>query len=497
MSRTTITILAYSVFFIFFQLLFLENAIGLFGGLFHVTSNTHVFQGFVFILGISILTTNTSLFIAPSYSLLSGVWLTQFRGTRLFAYITIHYVSYLLTLTDFYIRKMWTIKYSSLFKLYFYKFIWLSSLATTITLFDLVVLVATMSPYLINTEDMVLLYVSLEGVLEQIIFYIHNINMNYKLPNILLDNKKPSISCVYKNSKISVRNFSTSKQLFQPIPGDNSDETNNPSQGNASNSNQNATDATIQEAKARIDDMQITYEHETSVLEHTNRDEYRWDLREELNGSTSEQAAERMQAEYDRIDNRTNEYLGGVEQQYAQIHGAIANSDTMDQETKDTESRNVAASHIAIQEETSQYVEEQRVNVAVAYDHSVHGKHWDVESDVSIDQVEAQAEIEAEAETEAQAIAEARAQKQAAVQAWTQTQAMDICSTDTSETGSADNINPQNEQDIPSGQDATNADNTAVRENTTSGSVSPARGSLLDDYADTSTEMPDYIGWDD
>ena len=63
LSRTTI--LAYSVFFIFFQLFFLEDAIGLFGGLFHVTSNTHVFQGFVFILGILILTTNTSLSIAP------------------------------------------------------------------------------------------------------------------------------------------------------------------------------------------------------------------------------------------------------------------------------------------------------------------------------------------------------------------------------------------------------------------------------------------------
>ena len=56
LSRTTITILAYSVFFIFFQLFFLEDAIGLFGGLFHVTSNTHVFHGFVFILSILILT---------------------------------------------------------------------------------------------------------------------------------------------------------------------------------------------------------------------------------------------------------------------------------------------------------------------------------------------------------------------------------------------------------------------------------------------------------
>ena len=56
LSRITITILAYSVFFIFFQLFFLENAIGLFGGLFHVTSNTHVFHGFVFILSILILT---------------------------------------------------------------------------------------------------------------------------------------------------------------------------------------------------------------------------------------------------------------------------------------------------------------------------------------------------------------------------------------------------------------------------------------------------------
>ena len=114
---------------------------------------------------------------------------------------------------------------------------------------------------------------------------------------------------------------------------------------------------------------------------------------------------------------------------------------------------------------------------------------------------------------------------------------MDTSITSAPEVGGVGNINPQNQQDISSGQDATNVQNssegqdatnvqnssegqdgtneqnssdgqdttndqnttegesinTTNGENSTDGSENPARRSLLDDYADLSTEMPDYI----
>jgi len=56
-SRVAILILLYSSLFAFFSLYlrYLDNGIGLYGGLFHATSTTHVFHIFIFLISAVIL----------------------------------------------------------------------------------------------------------------------------------------------------------------------------------------------------------------------------------------------------------------------------------------------------------------------------------------------------------------------------------------------------------------------------------------------------------
>jgi NADH-ubiquinone oxidoreductase chain 2 len=56
-SRTTILIFIYSSILIYINLnfIFLNKAIGLYGGLFHATSNTHIFHCFILLLSAIIL----------------------------------------------------------------------------------------------------------------------------------------------------------------------------------------------------------------------------------------------------------------------------------------------------------------------------------------------------------------------------------------------------------------------------------------------------------
>lgn len=55
-SRIVITVLLYSSLIAFYSLYFcLDSAVGLYGGLFHVTTTTHVFHIFIFLISICLI----------------------------------------------------------------------------------------------------------------------------------------------------------------------------------------------------------------------------------------------------------------------------------------------------------------------------------------------------------------------------------------------------------------------------------------------------------
>lgn len=86
-SRVAITVLLYSSLIAFYSLYFcLDSGIGLYGGLFHATTTTHVFHIFIFLISAAIL-----------------------------------------QLTAFYPRKVWIAEYSSISKLLFYNFLYYRS----------------------------------------------------------------------------------------------------------------------------------------------------------------------------------------------------------------------------------------------------------------------------------------------------------------------------------------------------------------------------------
>lgn len=130
-SRATITILVLAIFISYDNLyfLFLNKGIGIFGGLFHSTSTTAVFQ--IFILSIS---------------------------------------SVILLLTSFYPRKVWLKEYSSMDRLLFTKLIYYQTIILNkmgeqfkIIEYSLIILFIVIgSIFLISTSDLVSIFLSIE-----------------------------------------------------------------------------------------------------------------------------------------------------------------------------------------------------------------------------------------------------------------------------------------------------------------------------------------------
>lgn len=130
-SRVAIAILLYCSLLTIQSLFFsyLDKGIGLYGGLYHATCNTHVFQLFIFILSAAIL-----------------------------------------QLTGFYPRKVWVPEYSSILKLLFCKFIYYNSKITNkmgqqfmIIEYPLIILfIVTGAVFLVSSGDLVSIFLSIE-----------------------------------------------------------------------------------------------------------------------------------------------------------------------------------------------------------------------------------------------------------------------------------------------------------------------------------------------
>lgn len=130
-SRVAIAILLYCSLLTIQSLFFsyLDKGIGLYGGLYHATCNTHVFQLFIFILSAAIL-----------------------------------------QLTGFYPRKVWVPEYSSILKLLFCKFIYYNSKITNkmgqqfmIIEYPLIILfIVTGAVFLVSSSDLVSIFLSIE-----------------------------------------------------------------------------------------------------------------------------------------------------------------------------------------------------------------------------------------------------------------------------------------------------------------------------------------------
>jgi len=130
-SRVAILILLYSSLFAFFSLYlrYLDNGIGLYGGLFHATSTTHVFHIFIF--------------------LISAV---------------------ILQLTAFHPRRVWTANYSSLSKLFLYNLLYYRTKITNkmgeqfkIIEYPLILLfIISGAIFLVSTSDLVSIFLSIE-----------------------------------------------------------------------------------------------------------------------------------------------------------------------------------------------------------------------------------------------------------------------------------------------------------------------------------------------
>jgi NADH-ubiquinone oxidoreductase chain 2 len=130
-SRIAVTILLISTYITYdnLSLLFLENGIGIFGGLFHTTSTTNSFHLFIFLI-----------------------------------------TSFILLLTSFYPRKVWLKDYSSANRIWFTKLIYYGTLLTNkmgeqfkIIEYSLIILfIVTGSVFLISTSDLVSIFLSIE-----------------------------------------------------------------------------------------------------------------------------------------------------------------------------------------------------------------------------------------------------------------------------------------------------------------------------------------------
>jgi NADH-ubiquinone oxidoreductase chain 2 len=130
-SRVAIVVLLYSFLLGFNSLYipYLDRGIGLFGGLFHATSTTHIFQLFIFIISAAIL-----------------------------------------QLTAFYPRKVWMAEYSSLTKLFLYNFLYYKTKITDkmgeqfkIIEYPLILLfIITGAVFLISASDLVSIFLSIE-----------------------------------------------------------------------------------------------------------------------------------------------------------------------------------------------------------------------------------------------------------------------------------------------------------------------------------------------
>ena len=130
-SRVSITILIYSSLLAFTSLYFtsLDRGIGLYGGLFHATSITHIFHIFIF--------------------LISGL---------------------ILQLTAFYPRRVWTTAYSSLSKLLFYNLLYYRTKIVNkmgeqfkIIEYPLILLfIVSGAIFLVSTSDLVSIFLSIE-----------------------------------------------------------------------------------------------------------------------------------------------------------------------------------------------------------------------------------------------------------------------------------------------------------------------------------------------
>ena len=130
-SRIAVTILLISTYITYdnLSLLFLENGIGIFGGLFHTTATTNSFHLFIFFI-----------------------------------------TSFILLLTSFYPRKVWYKDYSSANRIWFTKLIYYGTLLTNkmgeqfkIIEYSLIILfIVTGSVFLISTSDLVSIFLSIE-----------------------------------------------------------------------------------------------------------------------------------------------------------------------------------------------------------------------------------------------------------------------------------------------------------------------------------------------
>lgn len=131
LSRVAILILLFASFLAYLELnlSFLNKGIGLYGGLFHATCTTQIFHIFIFVLS-----------------------------------------AIILSLTGFYPRKVWIRNYSSLYKLFFCKFIYYKTKIINkmgeqfrILEYPLILLfIVTGSIFLVSTSDLVSIFLSIE-----------------------------------------------------------------------------------------------------------------------------------------------------------------------------------------------------------------------------------------------------------------------------------------------------------------------------------------------
>ena len=129
-SRISITILIYSALIAYnSNLIFIEKGIGLFGGLFHITSTTNIFHIFIFILS-----------------------------------------AIILTLTSFYPRKVWVNDISSIYNILFCKLVYhqtsiLNKMGEQYKIIEyslILLFIVTGALFLISTSDLVSIFLSIE-----------------------------------------------------------------------------------------------------------------------------------------------------------------------------------------------------------------------------------------------------------------------------------------------------------------------------------------------
>lgn len=238
--------------------------------------------------------------------------------------------------------------------------------------------------------------------------------------------------------------------------------------------NGDVTNSTMTQAQAKIDSLRTEYEHSSAVLYERDRENYKGWLKTELNNCSSEEAKARVEQERENVKSVTTEYIDEVKQNYSEIIRAVVSSETYTREAKENKCDQISKQLTDIVQETNEYLGIQFENIRDAHRRSEHGA--DLSSNSA---AEYQEEWRIPVESE---------------------------STSNNNSGNVPNENSTTNgaDNMPNGNSTTNgADNLTNGHNPGNGSDNrpngnnTTRSSILDDYADPSTEPADYMSGDD